>query len=77
MEQMVVVLHEGALAQYSYSQQDQGVYILWLQRYKNSTGQAPPGMLILHKDGRRWFSDGHPKELVEDLGYAIEVQGNQ
>ena len=74
MEQMVVVLHEGALAQYSYSQKDIGVYILWLKMYKGKKSIEPPAMLILHKEGRRWYSDGHPQELVKDLSYAIEEQ---
>ncbi len=74
MERMVAVLHQGALTQYSYSPKDKGVYILWLQLFKGRKDQEPPAMLILHKEGRRWYSEGNPQELAEDIGYAIEAQ---
>ena len=74
MEQKVVVLHEGALAQYSFTENDEGVYILWLRKYKAEEGKQPPAMFIIRKEGRRWHSEGHPQELIDDIGYAIEQQ---
>ncbi|MBD0278101.1 MAG: hypothetical protein M3342_15435 [Bacteroidota bacterium] len=74
MEQMIAVLHDGALAQYSYEAKEKGVYVLWLQRYKGSKEQQPPAMLVLHKEGRHWYSEGHQQEMIADLGYAIEEQ---
>lgn len=74
MEVSAVVLHEGALAQYDVELGEDGNCCAHLVSYKGNNNRKPPEQINLRKEGRGWISDVTNKDLLDDLGYAIELK---
>lgn len=74
MEVTAAVLHDGALAHYDVSIEQDGVCRARLSDYNHAPGKMPPPQIVLKREGRQWIGDGIDKNLSEDLGYAIEMK---
>jgi len=74
MEVTAAVLHDGALAHYDVSIEQDGTCMARLSEYSSRSGKTPPHEVVLRKEGRHWVSEGADKHLADDLGYAIEMK---
>jgi hypothetical protein len=75
MERTVTIFHEGAMAYYNVAKNAQGKFRARLITYNGNEGNTPPRELNLQKDGNRWsHEDNVDRDLVEELGYVIEMQ---
>jgi hypothetical protein len=74
MEKTVAVWYKGFLAQYKVSGGSDGVFNAELIRYDGFDEGSPPKQFPLHKEGRHWTDDDTNRDLLDDLGKAIEIQ---
>ncbi len=74
MEVVAAVLHDGKLAHYEVSIENNGVCNARLAEYKGSPEHTPPERITLVREGRHWVSDMADRRLVDDLGYAVEIK---
>ena len=72
MELSAVVKHQGALAYYTVSTENQDIYHARLVRYYGSPESAPPDRLLLVKGVRRWLGSCEKQELLDEIGHIIE-----
>ena len=73
MEVTAVVIYKGALAYYNVSEQRGEAFNAHLVKY-NGEEDHPPRYILLKKEGRHWTGDINNKELLDDLGYAAEIE---
>lgn len=74
MEVTAAVLHDGALAHYDVSIEQDGICLARLSEYNRRSGKTPPAEIVLRREGRQWVSNEVDKDLSENLGYAIEIK---
>ena len=74
MEVTAAVLHGGKLAHYDVQIENNGVCKARLTDYKGSPENAPPRQIELAREGRHWVSNVANRNLVDDLGYAVEIK---
>ncbi len=73
MEVTAVVIYKGALAYYNVSKQREDAFNAHLIKY-NGHQDYPPQHILLTKEGRHWTGNVSNKELLDDLGYAAELE---
>ena len=73
MEVTAVVIYKGALAYYNVLKQREDAYNAYLVKY-NGQQDNPPQRIALKKEGRHWTGDINNTDLVDDLGYAAEME---
>jgi hypothetical protein len=75
MERTVGVFHQGAIAHYNVAKEKDGTFKARLLKYNGHTSKTPPSEFHLQKEGRHWSQDDNAtQELVDEIGYAIEMQ---
>ena len=74
MEVTAAVLHGGKLAHYDVQIENNGVCTARLSDYKGNPENTPPQRIVLTREGRHWISNVDNRNLVDDLGYAVEIK---
>jgi hypothetical protein len=73
MELEAVVNYRGALAHYNVFPETKEIYQALLVRYEGPPEMAPPEHVTLVKSVRHWTGSSDRKELVDEIGYIIEI----
>jgi hypothetical protein len=74
MELKAVVEYKGALAHYSLSPENFGVYQARLLKYEGDPDCKPPQHVLLAKSVRNWAGSCDQRELLNNLGAVIETR---
>lgn len=72
MDVTAVVIHKGALARYTVSQQDGNRFVAHLLLYSGDPASAPPQHINLEKHGRHCKGNVDDEALLDDIYYAAK-----
>ncbi len=77
MDRTVAVLYKDALAYYSIHSEREGSYSATLLRYNGDARNKPPQTFTSNKEGRHWTDDTIDQELLDQIGFDLELQRQQ
>ena len=73
MKPSASVLFRNALAHYTISQEEEGVFLAQLIDYEGKPDYAPPVQILLTRGIRRWIGSFDNQEVLDALGQAIDT----
>lgn len=76
MEIKAVVMYRGAIAHYSITQENEGIFTAHLNRYDGRVDHHPPYKLTLIKGLGAWSGSIDDPTLLNNLGRVIEKKVN-
>ncbi len=77
MDVTAVVLHEGALAYYTVTDNGEKGYVASLLEYRGLPEKMPPQKLSFIKQGRHCLGDVENQELMDDIFDAVKFKYTQ
>lgn len=76
MDLKAIVQYQGALAHYSISPENEGIYQARLLRYDGRPERTPPQKLTLIKGFDHWSGNCDRLDLLKELGNTIDKRLN-
>ena len=71
MDVKIALFNRGLMANFSVEQQDTATYTIRLKSFEGES--QPPLYMKMYKTSQGWESAFDDKELIRELGLAIEV----
>ena len=73
MNFLASVLFQNAIAHYTITEEEEGVFLARLQHFSGLSDEAPPVQILLMRGIRRWIGSLDNPEVLEALGHAIDT----
>lgn len=67
------VLFQKAIAHYTITEEEEGVFLAQLQHFSGLSEETPPVQILLMRGIRRWIGSLDNQEVLDALGHAIDT----
>ncbi|MBB1286567.1 hypothetical protein HRH25_19450 [Flavisolibacter sp. BT320] len=66
------VLFQNAIAHYTITEEEEGVFLAHLQHFSGLSEETPPLKILLMRGIRRWIGSLDNQQVLDALGHAID-----